>query len=55
MVRSHYPDKIVNADRMYRAGNALGEWLNLNGWVGIAIMQEPANKENFAQMIADAK
>jgi hypothetical protein len=40
---------------MYRAGNALGDWLNIDGWIGIAFMQEPENKANFARLIAEAK
>ncbi len=50
-MRSHYEDGEVNPDRMYRAGNAVGDWLGLNGWVGIAIMQEPRYKDEFASLI----
>jgi hypothetical protein len=58
-VRSHYPDADLDRekwpDRMYRAGNALGDWLGLNGWAGIAIMQSPENIAEFRTMIRSAK
>lgn len=44
----------MNADRMYRAGNAIGDWLGLDGWTSIAIMQEPRNIEEFATLIKEA-
>ncbi len=57
MVRSHYgKDVAADGEKIYRAGNALGEWLGLDGgWADIANMQRPENIAKFRKMLKKAK
>ena len=61
VVRSHYGEKFVDpkqrgyAEKQYRAGNALGTWLGVEGGViGIAYMQYPENVEELRRRLDDA-
>lgn len=57
MVRSHYgQDTQVDGEKIYRAANALGDWLGLGGgWADIANMQRPENIDEFRKMLKKAR
>jgi len=57
VVRSHYgQDAQVDGERIYRAANALGDWLGLSGgWADIANMQRPENIDEFRRMLKKAR
>ena len=56
MVRSHYgKDSDVDGEKIYRAANALGDWLGLDGgWADIANMQRDENIEEFRKLLKKA-
>jgi hypothetical protein len=65
VVRSHYKTgttkKLLTDDRttgdrekVYRAGNAIAEWLGLSGWTDIVYMQNPERIDEFRKMIQAA-
>lgn len=56
MVRTHYGEKATaNRDNVYRAANALGDWLGLHGgWMDIANMQRDENIEEFRRILREA-
>ena len=55
MVRSHYgQDTQVTGEKIYRAGNALAEWLGLYSWADIPQMQQPDSIEEFRRMLKSA-
>jgi hypothetical protein len=54
-VRSHYgKDTELDSEKIYRAGNAIAEWLGLNSWADIPIMQCPQNIDEFRQILKEA-
>jgi len=54
-VRSHYgKDTQVDGEKIYRAGNALAEWLGLHSWADIPLMQTKDNIAEFRQMLKKA-
>ena len=56
MVRSHYgADVAVDGEKIYRAGNALAEWLGLYSWADIPLMQTPDNIDKFRKMLKKAR
>lgn len=56
VVRSHYSEnsKVPERERIYRAGNAIAEWVGLDSWVDIPLMQYPDRVEKFHRMIQEA-
>jgi hypothetical protein len=55
VVRSHYgKDTVPDGEKIYRAGNALAEWLGLHSWADIPLMQIPENIDAFRQMLKKA-
>jgi hypothetical protein len=56
VVRSHYgKDVVLDGEKIYRAANALGDWLGLDGgWADIANMQRGENIAEFRQMLRKA-
>lgn len=57
MVRSHYgKDVQADGEKIYRAANALGDWLGLGGgWADIANMQRDENIEEFRKLLKRAR
>lgn len=56
MVRSHYGKNVqVDGEKIYRAGNALADWLGLHSWADIPLMQLPDNIDKFRDMLRKAK
>lgn len=57
MVRSHYgKDVQVDGEKIYRAANALGDWLGFDGgWADIANMQRDENIEAFRRVLRSAR
>lgn len=57
MVRSHYgKDAQPERETIYRAANAIGEWLGLpGGWIDIVAMQSADNIEEFRKMLKAAR
>jgi hypothetical protein len=55
-VRSHYGKNVVpDGEKIYRAANALGNWLGLSGgWIDIVAMQGPENIDEFRRMLKKA-
>jgi hypothetical protein len=55
-VRSHYgKDVQADGEKIYRAANALGDWLGLSGgWAAIADMQRDENIDEFRKMLKKA-
>jgi hypothetical protein len=55
-VRSHYgKDADVDGEKIYRAGNAIAEWLGLYSWADIPLMQLPDKIDEFRRMLKEAK
>jgi len=57
VVRSHYgKDVQVDGEKIYRAANALGDWLGFDGgWADIANMQRDENIEAFRRVLRSAR
>lgn len=55
-MRSHYgKDVVPDGEKIYRAANAIGDWLGLDGgWADIANMQCDENIDEFRQMLKKA-
>jgi hypothetical protein len=55
VVRSHYgQDARVDGEKIYRAGNAIADWLGLYSWADIPLMQQPDAIEKFRCMLKNA-
>jgi hypothetical protein len=56
VVRSHYgQDARADGEQIYRAGNAIAEWLGLYSWADIPRMQHPDSIEEFRRMLKEAQ
>ena len=57
VVRSHYgtgAQHLKDREKVYRAGNALAEWLGLDSWVDIVTMQNPSNVDRLRKLLESA-
>jgi hypothetical protein len=56
VVRSHYgQDARADGEKIYRAGNAIAEWLGLYSWADIPRMQQPASIAAFRLLLKNAQ
>lgn len=56
VVRSHYgKDVEVDGEKIYRAGNAIAEWLGLYSWADVPLMQTKDNVDEFKRLLKAAK
>jgi hypothetical protein len=57
-VRSHYGDKpqhLTDREKIYRASNAIADWLGLNSWAEIATQQLPEQVAAFRERVQAAE
>jgi len=58
VVRSHYgdnPKNLNDREKIYRAGNGIADWLGLDSWFDIPLMQYPERIVEFKRMIEAAQ
>ena len=54
-MRSHYGENAkADGEKIYRAGNALAEWLGFDSWIAIPEMQRPENIDEFRKLLKKA-
>lgn len=55
VVWSHYKGKPATRERIYATGNGIANWLGLDSWIDIPLMQYPERVEEFHRMIQEAQ